>query len=54
MEQKFKTVRVSTGTGDFFAPARRMYIAAGFMESGRRPHPEIPGMEVVEYGLTLS
>ena len=26
----------------------RIYAAAGFLETGRRPHPRIPGQQVVD------
>ena len=48
-----RVARTSTGDGQFFIPARRMYAACGFREAVQRPWPRDPSQNIIEYELTL-
>jgi len=47
--QGIRLARATTQTHPFFAPARRMYVACGFNETGRRAWELYPQQEVIEY-----
>jgi hypothetical protein len=48
-----KTARVSTCSHPFFIPAQRMYVACGFIETGRRPLEQDPSFEFIDYVMPL-
>jgi len=48
-----RLARVSTCESPFFIPARRMYTACGFRETGRRPWEGDPSRNVIEYEMKL-
>jgi GNAT superfamily N-acetyltransferase len=49
-----REIRVTTGTQPFFLPARRMYEARGFTETGCRPGRPDPAYELVDYLLRMT
>ena len=48
-----RRAKVTTGAHPFFLPARRMYAAGGFHETGRRPWAIDPAQEVIDFELDL-
>ncbi len=46
---KFKKVKTSTGTNNFFVPAQKMYVSCGFYETARSLHERMPNFEVIHY-----
>ena len=48
-----RRARVLTLDLPFFAPARRMYVSAGFSETTRGPYPNRPHMTLIEYECPL-
>lgn len=48
-----RLARVSTLDHRFFIPARRMYVACGFRESGRHPWQGDRSQNVIEYEMRL-
>ncbi|MFC1763990.1 GNAT family N-acetyltransferase [Planctomycetota bacterium] len=44
---------VSTSSHPFFVAAHRMYEACGFRKTGRSQKENLPGIEVIEYALTI-
>ena len=53
-EKGFREIRATTGDNDFFLPARRMYAACGFVETGRNPGPPPSRMGIVEFSKSLA
>lgn len=45
--QKVGLARVTTGDLDFFLPAKRMYLGAGFIEAGRKVNNEFGFDEII-------
>ncbi len=52
-ERGIQKARVSTGTGDFFIPARKMYESCGFKQTRTFTHERYPSGEMVEYEMPL-
>ena len=53
-ELGIRKARVTTGAHPFFLPARRMYAACGFRETGRRPWDLDPAQAVIDCELDLA
>ncbi len=51
--RKIHRARVPTLDLSFFAPARRMYVHAGFSETTRGPYPNRPELTLIEYECPL-
>jgi len=52
-ERGFKKAMVSTCDHPFFVPAQRMYLACGFVETGRRLNEQTPEHRIIEYEMKL-
>ncbi len=53
-EMGVQAVQVRTLDSPFFAPARRMYEACGFLEIGRTPWPRSNAYHLVDYEIRLA
>lgn len=53
LSEGIRTARTSTLAGAWHIPARRMYTACGFQETGRHPWDGDPSQTVVEYEKRL-